>query len=64
MNPVERKKFFLQLIGLDRLITRVTWEIMNVQVVQEVITILNINTMETTLNGQNISVFSKDGGRK
>lgn len=36
----------MQLIGLDRFVTRGTWEIMNLAVVQEVISNLDLDTME------------------
>ena len=63
-EPTREEETFLQLIGLDRFITRVTWEIINVQVIQKVINNLNINTMETTLNGHIIPIFSKDWRHK
>jgi hypothetical protein len=58
-EPSREEETFLQLIGLDRFITRVTWEIMNTRVIQEVITNLNVDTMETRLNGHKIPIFSK-----
>lgn len=48
-EPNWEEETFLQLIGLDRFVTRVTWEILNEQVVREVIANLNIETMATSL---------------
>ena len=63
-EPNREEETFLQLIGLNRFVTRVTWEILNEQVVREVIANLNIETMETKLNGQMIPVFSKGWRQK
>lgn len=41
-EPSREEETFLQLIWLDRFITKVQWEILHIQVVQEVIT--NFNT--------------------
>lgn len=41
-EPSREEEIFLQLIWLDRFITKVQWEILHIQVVQEVIT--NFNT--------------------
>ena len=51
-EPSREEKTFLQLIGLDMLITRVALEILNVYVIQKVIINLNIATMVTKLNGR------------
>ena len=59
-EPSRKEETFLQLIGLDRFVTRVTWEMLNVSVVREVITNLNLDTMESALNGQVFPLFSKD----
>lgn len=58
-EPSREEKTFLQLIGLYRFITRVTWEIMNASVIQEVLTNLDVETMETMLNEHTISIFDK-----
>ena len=58
-DPKRKDENFLQLIGLDRFVTRVTWEILNEQVVREVIAHLNIETMETKFNGQMKLVYGK-----
>lgn len=58
-EPNREEKTFLQLIGLDRFVTRVTWEILNEQVVREVIANPNIKTMETKLSRQIIPVVGK-----
>ena len=58
-RPTRAEETFLQLIGLDRFVTRVTWEIMNVEVVQEVIVNLDVDTMESSLNGKVFPIFSK-----
>ena len=63
-EPNREEETFLQIIGLDRFITRVTWEILNEQVVREVIANLNTETMETKLNGQIIPIFSKTWRQK
>ena len=59
-EPSRQEETFLQLIGLDRFVTRVTWEMLNIPVVREVITNLNLHTMESVLNGQVFPIFSKD----
>jgi hypothetical protein len=59
-EPSREEETFLQLIGLNRFITKVTWEILNEQVIQEVIANLNIDTMETRLNGKVIPIFGKE----
>ena len=59
-KPTLEEEIFLQLIGLDRFVTRVIWEIVNIPVIQEVITNLNLDTMESVLNGQPFSIFPKD----
>ena len=58
-EPSREEETFLQLIGLDRFITKVTWEIMNASVIQEVITNLDVDIMQTRLNGHTIPIFSK-----
>ena len=58
-EPSREEETFLQLIGLDRFITRVTWEIINASVIQEVITNLDVETMESKLNGRTIQIFGK-----
>jgi hypothetical protein len=63
-EPSREEETFLQLIGLDRFITRVTWEILNVQVIQEVIANLDTDTMETKLNGRVIPIFGKGWRQK
>jgi hypothetical protein len=63
-EPTREEETFLQLIGLDRFITRVTWEILNVQVIQEVIAHLDIDTMETKLTGRVIPIFGKGWRQK
>jgi hypothetical protein len=63
-EPTREEETFLQLIGLDRFVTRVTWEIMNIPVVQEVIANLDLNTMEFVLNGQVSLIFPKDWKNK
>ena len=40
-EPSREEKTFLQLIGLDMFVTRVTWEIVNIPIIQEFITNLN-----------------------
>ena len=59
-EPSRQEETFLQLTGLDRFVTRVTWEMLNIPVVREVITNLNLHTMESVLNGQVFPIFSKD----
>lgn len=59
-EPSRQEETFLQLIGLDRFVTRVTWEMMNAPVVRDVIKNLNTDTMESVLNGQVFPIFSKD----
>ena len=63
-EPSRAEETFLQLIGLDRFITKVTWEILNVQVIQEVIANLDTDTMETKLNGKVIPIFGKGWKQK
>ena len=63
-EPTREEETFLQLIGLDRFITRVTWEILNVRVIQEVIANLDIDTMETRLNRKVIPIFPKEWRKK
>ena len=58
-EPNREEETFLQFIGLDRFITRFTWEIINANVIQEVITNLDVKTMETKLNGRTIPIFGK-----
>ena len=58
-EPSREEETFLQLIGLDRFVTRVTWEILNPSVMQEVITNLDVETMHTKLNGNIIPIFGK-----
>lgn len=59
-EPTREEKTFLQLIGLDKFVTKVTWKIMNTSVVQEVIANLNLDTIESTLNVRGFYIFSKD----
>ena len=59
-----QEETFLQLIGLDRFVTRVTWEILNEQVMKKVIANLNIESMETKFNGKTILVFGKEWRQK
>ena len=63
-EPSREEETFLQLIGLDRFVTRVTWEILNEYVMQEVIANLDTETMETKLNGNIIPVFGKGWRQK
>ena len=63
-EPTLQEETFLQLIGLDRFITRVTWDIINVSVIQEVISNLNLETMESVLNGRAFPIFPKDWRNK
>jgi hypothetical protein len=63
-EPTREEKTFLQLIGLYRFVTRMTWEIMNILVVQEVIANMGLNTMESALNGQVFPIFLKDWKNK
>lgn len=63
-EPTREEETFLQLIGLDRFITRVTWEIINIAVIQEVISNLNLETMESSLNGRVFPIFGKDWKNK
>lgn len=63
-EPTHEEETFLHLIGLDRFITRVTWEIMNTLVVQEIIANLDLNTMESALNSQRFPIFPKDWKNK
>ena len=63
-EPTREEETFLQLIGLDRFITRVTWEILNTQVIQEVINNLDLQTMETRLNDRVIPIFGKEWRQK
>lgn len=58
-EPNRQEETFLQLIGLDRFVSRVSWEILNEQVVREVIANLDIETMKTKLNGRTIPIFGK-----
>ena len=51
-------------ISENRFITWVTWEILNIQVFQEVITNLDTDTLKTTLNGQLIPIFGKEWQHK
>lgn len=59
-EPTREEETFMQLIGLYRFVTRMTWEIMNILVVQEVIANMDLNTMESVLNGQVFPIFLKD----
>ena len=59
-KPTREEEIFLQLIGLDRFVTRVAWKIVNIPIIQEVITNLNLDTMESVLNGQPFPIFAKD----
>jgi hypothetical protein len=59
-EPTREEDTFLQLIGLDRFVTPVTWEIVNISMEQDVITILDLDTMQYALNGQ---LFSPRTGR-
>lgn len=59
-EPTREEEIFLQLIGLDKFVTKVTWKIMNTSVVQEVIANLNLDTIESTLNVRGFYIFSKD----
>ena len=63
-KPTLEEETFLQLIGLDRFVTRVVWEIVNIPVVQEIIANSNIDTMESVLNGQPFAIFPKDWRNK
>jgi hypothetical protein len=63
-EPSREEETFLQLIGLDRFLTRVTWEIINVSVMHEVIINLDTDTMETKLNGNIVPVFGKGWRQK
>lgn len=63
-EPTREDETFLQLIGLDRFVTRVTWKIINTSVFQEVISNLNLDTMGFTLNGQVFPIFTKDWRNK
>ena len=51
---------FLQLMGFDRFITRITWYIINMSIVYEVISNLNFDTMKSVLNGRGFPIFHKD----
>ena len=55
---------FLQLMGFDRFITRITWYIINMSIVHEVISNLNFDTMKSVLNGQGFPIFHKDWRNK
>ena len=59
-EPTREEETFLQLIGLDKFVTKVTWKIMNTSVVEEVIANLNLDTIESTLNVRGFYIFSKD----
>ena len=63
-RPTLQEETLLQLVGLDRFITRVTWDIINTSVVQEVISNLNLDTMESVLNGRTFPIFPKDWRNK
>ena len=63
-EPTREEEIFLQLIGLDRFVTKVTWKIVNIPVIQEVITNLNLDTMEFVLNDQPLSIFPNDWKNK
>ena len=63
-QPSREEETFLQIIGLDRFLTRVTWEILNTAVVREVIANFNLDTMESVLNGQTFPIFGKDWRNK
>jgi hypothetical protein len=63
-EPSREEETFLQIIGLDRFLTRVTWEILNTSVVQEVIANFNLDTMESALNGQTFPIFGNDWRNK
>ena len=63
-EPSRQEETFLQLIGLDRFVTRGTWEMFNVSVVKEVIANLYTDTIESALNGQSFPFFSKDWRNK
>lgn len=59
-EPTCEEETFLQLIGLDRFVSKVTWKITNTSVVQEVISNLNFDTIDLTLNRRGFSIFTKD----
>lgn len=63
-EPSREEETFLRLIGLDRFVIIVTWEILNEQVVREVIDNLNIQSMETKVNEKTIHVFDKGWRQK
>lgn len=63
-EPTREEETFLQLIGLDKFVTKVTWKIMNTSVVEEVIANLNLDTIESTLNVRGFYIFSKDWKNK
>lgn len=50
---------FSQFIGLDIFVTRVSWEILNPFVMQEVITNMEIENTQTILNDNIIPIFGK-----
>lgn len=54
----------MQLIELNKFVTRVIWKILNISVVQDVITNLNLDTMKYVLNGQIFRIFTKDWKNK
>lgn len=59
-EPNCEEETFLQRIGLDNVRRRVTWEILSIYVLQEVIANLDTDTMKTNLNGQLVQFFGKD----
>lgn len=59
-EPSYTQETFLQLMGLDRFVTRGTWEMLNVSVVREVLTNLNLETKELVRNGKIFPIFGKD----
>lgn len=49
-EPTREEETFLQLVGLDGLVVKVTWEILNNFMVQEVLNNLDLHTMGLSLN--------------